>query len=59
MSIDSLNFWMVCTTTSSVLSYLVTSRGNDLKEWVASLGLGAQIADINFDANLLEEFRDG
>lgn len=38
---------------------LANSKEADLKEWVISLGFGPQIKDINFEGNVIDEFKDG
>jgi len=40
-------------------SVMSSYKEEDLKEWIMSLGFGPQIVNVNLDANILEEFKDG
>jgi len=39
--------------------FLASYKEEDLKEWIMSLGYGPQIINVNLDANIIEEFKDG
>ncbi len=51
----------LCVLSLTFLPYrcLASSKNFDIKEWLISLGFGQQIKDIHFDANQIEEFKDG
>jgi hypothetical protein len=37
----------------------VSPRGSDLKEWIITLGFGPQTKDVDFDAPVIEDLKDG